>query len=151
MCPVGALRTKAGLRFGLPTKTTKTICPYCGVGCGLELETRDNRIIGAHGDSENPVNQGRTCVKGCFGWDFVGDPERLKVPLIKKNGQFVEASWDEALDLVADKFSETAQKHGPDALAFLASAKCTNEENYLVQKLARGVMGTNNVDHCARL
>jgi predicted molibdopterin-dependent oxidoreductase YjgC len=97
------------------------------------------------------VNQGRTCVKGCFGWDFVGDPERLKVPLIKKNGQFVEASWDEALDLVADKFSETAQKHGPDALAFLASAKCTNEENYLVQKLARGVMGTNNVDHCARL
>lgn len=150
-CPVGALRTKTSLHFGLPTKVTKTICPYCGVGCGLELETRDNRIIGVRGDEENPVNRGRACAKGRFGWDFVGDSERLKTPLVKKNGRFVEASWDEALDLVADKFVEIVQKHGPDALAFLASAKCTNEENYLLQKLARGLIGTNNIDHCARL
>ncbi len=150
-CPVGALRTKASLHVGLPTQTTRTICPYCGVGCGLVLETRNNQLIGVRGDKENPVNQGRACVKGRFGWDFIQHPDRLTTPLIKKDGQFVPASWDEALDLVADKFVEIAQKHGPDALAFLSSAKCTNEENYLVQKLGRGLIGTNNIDHCARL
>lgn len=151
VCPVGALRAKKSLDVGLPTGETTTICPYCGVGCGLVLETRDNQIIGARGDHENPVNRGQTCVKGLFGWDFVGNPERLTAPLIRRNGQLVEASWDEALDLVADRFVELAEEHGSDAVAFLSSAKCTNEENYLVQKLSRGLMGTNNVDHCARL
>jgi len=150
-CPVGALRAKTQVRYGLPTGETRTICPYCGVGCGLVLETRDNRIIGVRGDEDNPVSRGRTCVKGRFGWDFVGDPGRLTTPLIRKNGEYVQAGWDEALDLVADKFVEIAQQHGADALAFLSSAKCTNEENYLVQKIARGLIGTNNVDHCARL
>lgn len=150
-CPVGALRPKKSLDVGLPTGETTTVCPYCGVGCGLILETRANQIIGARGDDENPVNRGQTCVKGRFGWDFVGNSERLTVPLIRRDGQLVEASWDEALDLVADRFVELAEEHGPDALAFLSSAKCTNEENYLVQKLSRGLMGTNNVDHCARL
>jgi len=90
-------------------------------------------------------------VKGRFGYDYVNHEDRLTTPLIKKDGEFVEASWDEALDLVADRFVQIAQRHGPDALAFLSSAKCTNEENYLVQKLSRGLIGTNNVDHCARL
>ena len=151
VCPVGALRTKAGVRFGLPTGENRTICPYCGVGCGLVLETRDNQIIGARGDDESPANEGRTCVKGRFGWDYVGSPDRLATPLVKRDGVFVEASWDEALDLVADRLVGISKNHGADALAFLSSAKCTNEENYLVQKLARGLMGTNNVDHCARL
>ena len=151
MCPVGALRTKDSLRFGLPTGETVTVCPYCGVGCGLVLETRQNQIIGIRGDLNSPANRGRTCVKGRFAYDYVNHEDRLTTPLIRKDGEFVEASWDEALDLVADTFVEIAQRHGPDALAFLSSAKCTNEENYLVQKLSRGVMGTNNVDHCARL
>ncbi len=150
-CPVGALRTKNSVRFGTPTGETRTICPYCGVGCGLILETRDNQVIGARGDEDNPVSQGRTCVKGRFGWDYLQHPDRLTTPLIRKGGQMVPASWDEALDLVADRFVEIAREHGPDALAFLSSAKCTNEENYLTQKMARGLFGTNNVDHCARL
>ena len=91
------------------------------------------------------------CVKGHFGWDYIEHEERLTTPLIRKDGVLVEATWDEALDLVADRFVEIARKDGPDALAFLSSAKCTNEENYLVQKMARGLFGTNNVDHCARL
>jgi len=151
VCPVGALRTKDSLRFGLPTGETTTICPYCGVGCGLVLETRGNQIIGVRGDPDNPASHGRTCVKGRFGYDYVNHEERLTTPLIKKDREFVEATWDEALDLVADRFMEIAEKHGPDSLAFLSSAKCTNEENYLVQKLSRAVIGTNNVDHCARL
>ena len=150
-CPVGALRTKASTRVGTPTGTTRTICPYCGVGCGLVLETRGGQVIGVLGDTENPVNQGRTCVKGRFGWDYVESSDRLTTPLIKKDGVFVEASWDEALDLVADRFVDIAQAHGADALGFLSSAKCTNEENYLLQKLARALIGTNNIDHCARL
>lgn len=151
ICPVGALHTKESLRYGLPTGETTTTCPYCGVGCGLVLETRENRIIGVRGDLDNPANRGSTCVKGRFGYDFVHHEDRLTMPLIRKNGELVEASWDEALDLVADRFVEIAEEHGPDALAFLSSAKCTNEENYLVQKLSRAVIGTNNVDHCARL
>jgi predicted molibdopterin-dependent oxidoreductase YjgC len=90
-------------------------------------------------------------VKGRFGVDFVNHPDRLTTPLIKKDGKLVEATWDEALDLVADKLAETKKKHGGDAIALLSSAKCTNEENYLVQKFARAVLETNNVDHCARL
>ena len=150
-CPVGALMPKAVASFGLPTGKTKTICSYCGVGCGLVLETRDNQLVEAHGDLENPVNSGSTCVKGRFGWDFLGSSDRLTVPLIKKEGEFVQASWDEALDLVADRFVQIAREHGPNALAFLSSAKCTNEENYLIGKMARGLMGTNNLDHCARI
>jgi predicted molibdopterin-dependent oxidoreductase YjgC len=136
---------------GLPAEETVTICPYCGVGCSLVLETRGNQIVDVHGDLDGVANEGRTCVKGRFGWDYVNSQDRLTTPLIRQGSEFVEATWDEALDLVADKFVEFADAHGPDALAFLASAKCTNEENYLLQKLARGVIGTNNVDHCARL
>jgi predicted molibdopterin-dependent oxidoreductase YjgC len=178
-CPVGALHTKAMKRFGLPTRETATLCPYCGVGCGLILETRDNRIIGVRGNPDSPVNWGRTCVKGAFGYEFVNHPDRLTKPLIRKewrmeNGEwkmengksnfqspisnlhppisaFREATWDEALSLIASRLREIKAQHGADAIGFLASAKCTNEENYLLQKFARAVIGTPNVDHCARL
>lgn len=150
-CPVGALYTKAMRRFGTPTAETATVCPYCGVGCGLLLETRDNRVIGVRGNPDSPVNWGRTCVKGAFGYGFINHPDRLTKPLIKRNGTFVETSWDEALSWVAQRLKETKEAYGSDAVGVFASAKCTNEENYLIQKFARAVVGTNNVDHCARL
>jgi formate dehydrogenase alpha subunit len=143
-CPVGALRPKD---TPLPAREVKTVCPYCGVGCGLILGVRGERVISSRGDPDNPVNSGRLCVKGRFGHEFINHPDRLTTPLIKKNGKFEEASWDEALDLVAKKFS----KCGSDRFAALSSAKCTNEDNYIVQKFTRAVMGTNTVDHCARL
>lgn len=142
-CPVEALLPK---KIQQPSREVKTICPYCGVGCSIHVGVRGNRIVGVRGDADSPVNRGRLCVKGRFGHEFVNHPDRLTSPLIKKNGEFVEASWDEALDLVAGKF---AQARG--AFAAMASAKCTNEENYLLQKFTRQVMGTNNIDHCARL
>ncbi len=150
-CPVGALYTRAEFEHGLPTGSTRTICSYCGVGCGLILQTRGQLIIGALGDHDNPVSRGRTCVKGRFGYDYVNHPDRLTSPLIKREGRFVEASWDEALELAASKLVDIKQKHGGDAVAVLSSAKCTNEENYLMQKFTRAVLGTNNIDHCARL
>ena len=143
-CPVGALRPKES---PVPSREVRTICPYCGVGCGLILGVRGERVISGRGDPDNPINGGRLCVKGRFGHEFINHPDRLTTPLIKKNGKFEEASWDEALDLVAHKFS----KCSPDQFAALSSAKCTNEDNYIVQKFTRAVMGTNTVDHCARL
>jgi len=99
---------------------------------------------------DGPTNGISTCVKGKFGWDFVNSPDRLTKPLIREGGKFREASWDEALDLVARKFAEIKAKNGPDSLAFVSSSKCTNEESYLMQKLARAVIGTNNMDNCSR-
>lgn len=153
ICPTGALTPvmRAGAGRTWEMKKVTTTCPYCGVGCTLDLMVKDNKVTSAQSNWDGAANKGWTCVKGRFGWDYVHNEERLTTPLIKKDGEFVEATWDEALDLVADKFVEIAQQHGPDALAFLSSAKCTNEENYLVQKMARGLFGTNNVDHCARL
>ncbi len=150
-CPVGALRTKTAMQVGLPTAQTRTVCTYCGVGCGLVLETRDGRIVASWGDPDSPVNGGRTCVKGAFGYEFVNHPDRLTTPLIREGDGFREATWEEALGLVAERMASICREYGPDALAFMSSAKCTNEENYLIQKLARQVVGTNNVDHCAHL
>lgn len=142
-CPVGALVAKNELR---PALEVKTICTYCGVGCGIVLGIRGDSIVSLHGDTENLVNRGNLCVKGRFGYDFVRSPDRLTTPLIRKNGELVEASWDEALGLVASKLGG----YRGDEFAFIAAAKCTNEENYVFQKFARGVMGTNSIDHCAR-
>jgi len=150
-CPTGALHTKASLQYGLPTHEVNTTCGYCGVGCGLILQIRDNRIIGIEGDQNSPVNWGRLCVKGSYGYGYVHHPDRLTSPLIRKDGEFQEATWDEALELVVERLANIVETDGPDAVAFLSSAKCTNEENYLLQKLSRGVIGTNNIDHCARL
>jgi formate dehydrogenase alpha subunit len=153
VCPTGSLIDKAAVGKGRVWQTHKvpTICPYCGVGCTIDLNVRDNHVVKATSNWDGAANKGWLCVKGHYGWEFVEHKDRLTTPLIRKEGKMVEATWDEALDLVADRFVEIAQKHGPDALAFLASAKCTNEENYLVQKMARGLFGTNNIDHCARL
>jgi len=143
-CPVGAL---VPVEAEEPGREVLTTCGYCGCGCGIYLGVRGTRIVSARGDRENPVNRGNLCVKGRFGYGFVNSPERLTTPLIRRNGAFEEVSWDEALDYVAEKLS---RYRGGD-VAVLSSAKCTNEDNYVVQKFARVVLGTNNVDHCARL
>ncbi len=143
-CPVGALYPKL---TQVPSREVKTVCTYCGVGCNIFLGVRGDKIVSSRGDRSSIVNKGRLCVKGRFGYDFVNHPDRLKVPLIKKDGVFVEATWDEALDLIATKFA-AAKK---EKFAAFSSARVTNEENYVVQKFTRAVMGTNNIDHCARL
>ncbi len=154
-CPVGALLTKQDFESRASvkgeTQRVRTTCSYCGVGCQLYLHVRDNRIVKVTGVEEVGPNYGSLCVKGRFGYDFVHDPGRLKTPLIRENGSFREASWDEALNLVAEKLKGIKSQHGSDAIAVLSSARITNEENYLVQKFTRAVVGTNNVDHCARL
>lgn len=143
-CPTGAMPLKTHKQ---PAYEVKTTCAYCGCGCELYLGVRGNNIVSARGVKENPASHGNLCVKGRFGYDFVNSPERLTTPLIKKNGKFKKASWDEALDLITAKFS----KAKGNKFAMLASAKATNEDNYLMQKFTRVVMGTNNIDHCARL
>jgi len=130
-------------------RRTKTVCTYCGVGCSFDVWTKDRHILKVE-PAEGPANGVSTCIKGKFAWDFVNSPDRLTKPLIREGGRFREAEWDEALDLVARRFTEIKGLHGADALAFIASSKCTNEEAYLMQKLARGVVGTNNVDNCSR-
>ncbi len=153
VCPVGALIEKQS-RFQArqwEAEKVQTTCPYCGVGCQIHLHVKDNKIVRVTGVEGAAPNFGSLCVKGRFGYDFIGDSERLTAPLIRENGTFREASWDEALSVVAGKLSEIKQKHGPDSIGVFSSAKITNEENYLAQKFTRAVIGTNNVDHCARL
>lgn len=143
-CPVGALAPKK------PTFTAREVqstCVYCGVGCSIHLGVTGDKITSVRADENGPANQGSLCVKGRYGFSFINHPDRLTSPLIKKNGEFVEATWDEALELVATKL---ADRKG-EKFAALASAKCTNEDNYLIQKFTRAVMETNTVDHCARL
>lgn len=130
-------------------RRTKTVCTYCGVGCSFNIWTKDRRILKVE-PAEGPANGISTCVKGKFGWDFVNSPDRLTKPLIREGGTFREASWAEALNLVARRFAEIKARTGPDSLAFISSSKCTNEESYLMQKLARAVIGTNNMDNCSR-
>ncbi len=154
LCPTGAIvekphRKEMNLENGI--RKVRTTCPYCGVGCQLELFVQNNKIVRSNGVEDVSPNDGRLCVKGRFGYDYVNHPDRLTTPLIKKDGKFVEASWDEALDIVASKFSEIKQKYGRKALAGYASAKTTNEDNYLFMKLVRLVFGNNNVDYCTRL
>jgi len=153
VCPVGALVEKDASYRVRPwaTKKVRTTCSYCGVGCQLYLHVKDNQVVKVTGVEDVGPNYGSLCVKGRFGYDFVNSPDRLTTPLIKENGQFREASWDEALDLVASKFGEIKSEHGSDSLAVLTSARITNEENYIAQKFCRAVLQTNSVDHCARL
>lgn len=159
-CPTGALVPK---QSAVPHREVTTICPFCGVGCSLTVGVRGDRIVSVKGDRNSPVNQGGLCVKGRFGLDFVHHPERLTRPLIRREGVpksktdapisdlFRETDWDEALDRIAAELGRVRDAQGPRSLGVLSSAKCTNEENYITQKFARAVLGTNNVDHCARL
>jgi predicted molibdopterin-dependent oxidoreductase YjgC len=132
-------------------KVVTTTCPYCGVGCSLELHVKDDFIFKVTSPFDSPVNHGNLCVKGRFGYDFVHSRDRLTQPLMRRDGELVAATWDQALGHVAERLLEIRDKYGPESIGFLVSAKCTNEENYLMQKVARGLIGTNNVDHCARL
>ncbi|MBI4268107.1 MAG: (2Fe-2S)-binding protein, partial [Chloroflexi bacterium] len=147
-CPTGALMERRAKWLPVGDRQVLTTCPYCGVGCQLWLQLKGEQIIEILPHMENEVNRGQACVKGRFGVaEFVHHPDRLTTPLIKKDGKFVEATWDEALNLVATKLSQ----YKKDEVAVISSAKTTNEDNYVAQKFARAVLGTNNVDHCARL
>ncbi|WDN88181.1 hypothetical protein BuS5_01149 [Desulfosarcina sp. BuS5] len=152
-CPVGALVEK-DVRYRVrqwETEKVRTTCSYCGVGCQLYLHVKDNRIVKVTGVEGTPPNYGSLCVKGRFGYNFVNSPERLTTPLIKENGEFREASWDEALDLVAGRLKSIKEEHGPDSIGVLTSARVSNEENYIAHKFTRATLKTNNIDHCARL
>ena len=129
----------------------RSICTYCGTGCGLLLIVKDGKIVGTRPWPEHPISQDKLCIKGWNVHEFVYHEDRLTKPLVKEGDSFKEVSWEQALKLVAGKLGGIRDKDGPDSIAFLASARCTNEENYLLQKLARAVIGTNNIDHCARL
>jgi len=153
VCPVGALTEKSRIGKGREweLEKVKTICPYCGCGCTVELNIKNGRLIKVTTPSNDTVNSSNLCVKGKFGLHFINHEERLTSPLIKRNGTFEEASWDEALSIVIENLDRIKKKYGPDAIGGLSSAKCTNEENYIFQKFIRSCIGTNNVDHCARL
>lgn len=155
LCPVGAIIDKRAIGKGRPwdLETTETICPYCGVGCKLlvHVNRKSKEIVKITGVEDSVTNNGMLCVKGRYGFDFVQSEERITTPLIKEKGKFREAEWDEAISLIAQKFKSIKQEFGADSLAGLASAKVTNEENFVFQKFFRKEVGTNNVDHCARL
>jgi len=168
VCPTGALTGKLWAQKGRPGSTQEidTVCPYCGTGCNITVHVKKNEIVRIT-SAKDTWNEGWLCVKGRFGYKYTNSPERLTKPLIRvaaktygskglnslngSSGLFREASWDEALDYIASRLKELKSKHGADALAGLSSARCTNEENYVFQKFMRAAVGTNNVDHCARL
>jgi formate dehydrogenase alpha subunit len=153
-CPVGALvekpRVGRGKIFNL--KETDTVCAYCGTGCNIALyKDKKNDLVMARGIRDVMPNEGRLCVKGRYGHEYVSSSERLTKPLIKENGKFREASWEEAIAYTATRLQEIKDKYGPDAIGVLGSSRCTNEDNFAVEKFARAAVGTNNVDNCARL
>ena len=152
-CPTGALTDRKGRGKGrfLDVKKVKTTCSYCGTGCNFYLHVKDNKVIKVSSDYDAPVNHGNLCIKGRYGYDYIHSADRLKTPLIKRDGVFHEATWDEALELVANKFKELIQKHGPEKVGGFSSSRCTNEENYLLAKWVRCAVGSNNVDNCARV
>ena len=135
----------------LSYETVLTTCTYCGCGCGLLLEVLDGEVVRTLPQKDHPVNRGALCIKGWNAHEFIHDQGRLKEPLLKKNGSLENASWEESFDEVTSRLAKIKEEYGPDSIAGLTSAKCTNEENYLFQKWMRAVVGTNNVDHCARL
>ncbi|MHB1457258.1 MAG: formate dehydrogenase subunit alpha [Armatimonadota bacterium] len=149
VCPTGAI-SAGRMSYLSNAEKVRTTCTYCGVGCQFDLNVRDGRVVGVTSSPDNPVNGRWLCVKGRFGYEFIHHPDRLTTPLIRRDGELEPASWDEALDYIGTRLTEIKAKHGPDSIAIMSSSRCTNEENYLMQKLARAVIGTNNVDQCAR-
>jgi len=151
-CPVGAIFEKKAFArsHNGELRKVRTTCPYCGVGCQLQLHVKDQEIVKVTGVEGARPNDGRLCVKGRFGYDFIYSEERLATPLVRENGSFREASWDEALGLVADRFQAIVREHGPDAIGGVSCARSINEDSYQMQKLFRAVIGTHNIDHCAR-
>ena len=181
VCPTAALMPVSRLRRGREweLERVRTVCGYCGVGCQLEYAVKDGEILYAEAPEDGAVNGPFLCTKGRYGWDYASSPERLSQPMIRRDlarslgiteedwelpdaspldirkpnidDYFVPVDWDTALEVVSSRLVQTIQQHGPDAVVGLASARCTNEENYLFQKFIRAVIGTNNIDHCARL
>ncbi len=150
-CPTNALHDRYSVKTLKADSTVRTTCTYCGVGCNLDVKVIDGVVKGIQAPLDGATNRGHTCVKGRYAFEFYNHPERLRSPLVRKNGVLTEVSWDEAYDYTAQRFREIKEKHGPDALAGISSARCTNEENYLMQKFFRIVIGTNNIDGCARV
>ncbi len=161
-CPTGALSNKMMVGMPEPDRKVLTTCTYCGVGCQFDLNVKDEKVIGVTSNPAAAVNNMSTCVKGRYGYDFIHHPDRVLRPRVRKylldgkprpkdRGEWVEVDWDTALELTARKLRETRDTHGPRSIGVLTSAKCLNEENYLMNKFARQVIGTNSIDHCARL
>lgn len=153
-CPTGALtnRKMRGKGRLADSKRVKTTCSYCGTGCNFFLRVKDGKVIGVDSDYDAPVNKGNLCIKGRYGYDFIHHQDRITTPLIKEeDGSYREASWDEALELVASKFMTIIKEHGPEKVGGFSSSRCTNEENYLLSKWVRTAVGSNNVDNCARV
>lgn len=150
-CPTGALEDKSILEKGVPTEWTKTVCPYCGTGCEMNVGTREGKIVQIAPAKESPVNRGHLCVKGTYAFEFVHSNERITEPMIRQNGEWKVVGWNEAFNFTAEKLRKITKKYGADSTAVLGSARATNEENYLAQKFARVALETNNVDNCARV
>jgi len=151
LCPTGALMEKDRVYGGTTKSTTETTCPFCGCGCSICLEVKDNQVVRVIPGKEDPVNHSLLCVRGSYGCDFIHSPDRLTKPLVKEDNTFEEVSWEDALEQIATGFKRAEGKRGSDSLAVLGSSKCTNEENYLLQRFARSVLGTNNIDNGSRL
>ncbi|OEK00674.1 formate dehydrogenase subunit alpha [Roseivirga sp. 4D4] len=150
-CPTGAITDVFDSKTNEAEETTRTVCTYCGVGCNLDVATSSGEIVSITAPYDAEVNQGHTCLKGRYAFKFYDHPERLRSPMVRKNGQLENVSWDEAYDYIVNKITNIREEHGPDSIAGISSARCTNEENYLMQKFIRAVVGTNNIDCCARV
>ena len=150
-CPTDAISDVFQSKSAIADKKIRTTCSYCGVGCNLEVAVKDNKVLSIDTPKDTEVNAGHTCLKGRYAFGFYNHKDRLTTPLIKKNGKFEKATWDEAYNFIKDKLNQTKKKYGPDAIAGISSARCTNEENYVFQKMIRAVIGTNNIDCCARI
>jgi len=138
-----------GRTYGV--KKVKTTCTYCGTGCNFYLNVKDGKVIRVTSDYSAPVNKGNLCIKGRFGYEFIHHADRITTPLIREGDDFRSASWDEALSLISQKFTDLKERYGPQSIGGFSSSRCTNEENYLMSKWVRAVLGSNNVDNCARV
>ena len=150
-CPTSAISDVHQSKAIEATETTRSVCTYCGVGCNLDVKTKGNEVLGITAPVDAEVNHAHTCLKGRYAFKFYNHPDRLTKPLVRYNGHFEETTWDEAYDYIAKRLTEIKEEHGPDSVAGISSARCTNEENYLMQKFIRAVIGTNNIDCCARV
>ena len=150
-CPTSAISDVFQSKSIVSPEKTRTVCTYCGVGCNLEVSTKNNKILSIQAPYEAEANLGHTCLKGRYAFKFYDHPDRLNSPMIKRNGEFEEVTWDEAYDFMVDQFNSIKKENGPDAIAGISSARTPNEENYLMQKFIRAVIGTNNIDCCARV
>ncbi|MBV6403924.1 MAG: molybdopterin-dependent oxidoreductase [Flavobacteriales bacterium] len=150
-CPTSAITDVFRSKENIPDKVVRTVCTYCGVGCNLEVNVKDEKVVSIRAPYSAEANQGHTCLKGRYAFSFYDHPDRLRTPLIKRNGTFEPATWDEAYAFIVDRLARIREEHGPDAIAGISSARCPNEENYLMQKFMRAVVGTNNIDCCARV